>query len=185
MNTEDTIEPNEDDMNKANVTDEVLRLVAQADDHAAPRALLEAARHPDNPLHAYFTWDDGEAAERYRLAQAGALYRRVKLQIVRMDHETREIKFEQISAVVSVPADRKKKDSKSYGRTTVVMSDEQRRASVLRAIVREMVALRNKYAKFSELHDVWVVIDDAADQFDPPSTKKAKGAGKSAPPPAA
>jgi len=181
---DETIEPNEDDVNKANVTDEVLRLVAQAEDHAAPRVLLDAARDPSSPLHHNFTWDDGEAAERYRLAQAGALYRRVKLQIVRMDHETREITFSQVAAIVSVPADRKKKNSKSYGRTTVVMSDEQRRASVLRSIVREMVSLRNKYAKFSELHDVWVAVDDAADVFDPPSTKR-KGSGKAAPPPVA
>ena len=185
MNTEDTIEPNDGDINKANVADEVLRLVAQSDDHSAPRVLLEAARHPDSPLHRHFTWDDGIAAERYRLAQAGALYRTVKMQIVRLDHETREIKFEQIRAVVSAPMDRKKTGSKSYGRTAVVMSDKQRRASVLRGIVREMVALRNKYSKFSELHDAWVVIDDLADQFDPPSAKSSKRAGNEEPHPAA
>jgi hypothetical protein len=182
--TIEQIDPNDGDISKANVTDEVLRIVAQADDHSAPRVLLEAARSPDSPLHRYFTWDDSLAGERYRLAQAGALYRTVKMQIVRMDAEAREIKFEQIRAVISVPSDRKKKDSKSYGRTTAVASDEQRRASVLRGIVREIVALRNKYAKFSELHDVWIAIDDAADQFDPPSTKRNR-AGKSAPPPAA
>lgn len=181
----DEIEPNDTDVSKSNVTDEVLRLVAQADDHAAPRVLLDAARDPASPLHRYFTWDDGVAAERYRLAQAGALYRTVRMQIVRLDAEAREIKFELIRGITSVPDDRKKKNSKSYGRTRVVMSDQQRRASVLRGIVREMVALRNKYAKFSELHDVWVVIDDAALAYDPPSTGKSKREGKSAPPPAA
>lgn len=184
MTTE--IEPDGNDMIKANVADEVLRIVAQAGDHAAPRALLDAAKEPDSPLHRYFTWDDNIAGERYRLAQAGALYRTVRLQIVKLDPEEREIKFSQIRAVVSVPGDRTKKDSKSYGRTSVVMSDEARRASVLRGIVRELIAMRNKYAKYSELHDVWIVIDDVADQFDPPSTKrKGKRPGDSEPLPAA
>lgn len=182
---DETIEPNDGDISSANVTDEVMRLVAQHDDRAAPRVLLEAARDPASPLHRYFTWDDGEAAERYRLAQAGTLYRKVRMQIVKLDAEAREIKFETIRAITSVPIDRKKKDSESYGRTQTVMSDEQRRASVLRGIARELMALRNKYAKYSEFRDVWVVIDDMADTFDPPSTKKVKPSGKEAPPPVA
>jgi hypothetical protein len=44
----------------------------------------------------------------------------------------------------------------------------------LRGIVRDLLALRNKYAKYSELSDVWVTIDDAALMYDPPSTGKAK-----------
>lgn len=181
----DDIEPKDSDINSATVQQEVLRIVAEHGDKAAPSALVEAAKVPDSPLHKFFTWDDRAAGDRYRLAQAAALYRRVRLTVVRLDADKREIAFETLRATTSVPAERTKKASASYGRTQVVMSDKQRRASVLAGIVRDLVALRNKYAKYSELHDVWVVIDDAADQFDPPSTKKPKGAGKSAPPPAA
>lgn len=181
----DKIEPNDRDIISATVQDEVLRIVAANGDHAAPRALLEAARNPENPLHPCFTWDNNEAGERYRLAQASALYRRVKLEIVRADPERREVVFETIRAVTSVPDDRKKHGSESYGRTSVVMDDEAKRASVLRGIVREFTALRNKYAKYSELHDLWVVIDDAAEIFDPPSTSKRNRGNKDAPPPVA
>lgn len=186
MNTDDTIDPNDGDISSANVTDEVIRLVAEHDDRAAPRVLLEAARDPASPLHRYFTWDDNEAAERYRLSQAGALFRRVKLHIVRVNADgPRKVEINPVRAVVSVPDDRKRIDSNSYGRTPVVMADERSRESVLRGIARELVALRNKYATFSEFRDVWVVIDDIADTFDPPSTKKVKPSGKEAPPPVA
>lgn len=168
------IEPNLSDIKSANVQDEVLKVVAGMDDKAAPRALLEAAKSPDNPLHDYFTWDDSEAAERYRLAQAGTLFRRVKLQIVRADPERREVAFETVRAVTSVPSDRSKTDSASYGRTTSVMNDEDRRASVLRGIVRDLIALRRKYATYSELHDIWVVIDDAAEVYEVAGKKKRK-----------
>ncbi len=179
------IEPNDRDISSATVQDEVLRIVAAHGDHAAPRALLEAARDPANPLHSCFTWDDKDAGERYRLAQASALYRRVKLEIVRADPERREVVFETIRAVTSVPDDRRKHGSESYGRTSIVMDDDAKRASILRGIVREFTALRNKYAKFSELHDLWVVIDDAAEMFDPSSTSKRKRGNKDAPPPVA
>jgi hypothetical protein len=42
-------------------------------------AVLEAAEEEDNPLHDEFVWDDGEAAARYRLAQAGDLIRAVRV----------------------------------------------------------------------------------------------------------
>jgi hypothetical protein len=181
--TTEIIEPNDKDFSAANIADEVLRVVAQHDDRTAPRALLDAARDPASPLHACFVWDNELAGERYRLAQAAGLYRRVKLQIVRADPERREVIFETVRAVTSVPAERSKANSNSYGRTSVVMDDDKRRASVLRGIVRDLVALRNKYAKYAELHDVWVVIDDAALMFDPPSVGKRRR--DSAPPPAA
>jgi hypothetical protein len=180
LDTNITIDPTIADVSSANVCDEVLRIVASNDDKAAPRAILEAARAPDSPLHALFTWDNNVAAERYRLAQAGALFRQVKLQIVRADAQTQTIAWETVRAVTSVPAERTRANSASYGRTPVVMSDEARRTSVLRGIVRDLVSLRNKYRTYSELHDVWVVIDDAADKFDPPSTRKSAKQSKSA-----
>jgi hypothetical protein len=43
--------------------------------------VVEAARDPNSPLHSAFTWDDAEAAEQYRLAQARVLLRRVRVEI--------------------------------------------------------------------------------------------------------
>jgi hypothetical protein len=171
----DEIEPSAGDVVTANVTDEVLRIVAKAGDKAAPRTILDEARDPSSPLHGCFTWDDGEAAERYRLAQAGALYRKVKLTVLRLDAEQRVVKFEAVRAVTSVPMDRKRKESASYGRTADVMSDAQRRESVLRGIVRELAALRQKYLTYKELHDVWVVIDDAVATYETQPKKKGRG----------
>lgn len=46
-----------------------------------PRRVVEAARSPDSPLHAYFTWDDSAAAHRWRLSQAETLIRRCRTEI--------------------------------------------------------------------------------------------------------
>lgn len=48
------------------------------DNHAkvlTPEMLLDAARDEDHPLHASFEWDDGVAANKWRLEQAGRMIR--------------------------------------------------------------------------------------------------------------
>lgn len=46
-----------------------------------PEAVREAARDPASPLHDEFTWDDGEAAEAYRLEQARGLIRKIRITV--------------------------------------------------------------------------------------------------------
>lgn len=44
-----------------------------------PAELLEAARDPASPVHAYIPWDDARAAERYRLLVAKKLLKAVNI----------------------------------------------------------------------------------------------------------
>jgi hypothetical protein len=185
MSKIDPIEPTDADADRDSVMQSVLDAIRGLGDRAGPEDVLQAAQDPLSPLHGYFTWDDSAAAERYRRLQAGVLLRRVRYHIARVDQNTREVTVTTVRATVSVPEERSKSGSRSYGETVKVMSDEAKRANVLRGIVRELVSLRNKYRVYSELHDVWVVIDDVADQFDAPSTGRRKRPTKSAPPPAA
>jgi hypothetical protein len=45
-------------------------------------AVLTEARDPENPLHKHFEWDDSEAAEQHRLAQARNLIKRVRVLVI-------------------------------------------------------------------------------------------------------
>lgn len=49
--------------------DEIARrlLEMENDGRLTPAEVLEEARNPESPLHDQFTWDDTEAAEKYRL----------------------------------------------------------------------------------------------------------------------
>lgn len=88
---------------------ELMRLATK---HKAltPRIVLEAARDPANPLHAAFDWDDQEAAEKWRLHQARALIRSVR--VVVEERETRpmfvhvapESGYQPLSVVVKNPS---------------------------------------------------------------------------------
>lgn len=50
-----------------------------------PKTVLDVAKNPNSTLHKYFTWDNTEAARRYREVQAGELIRRVKVTILAND----------------------------------------------------------------------------------------------------
>lgn len=69
----------------------VLRSLKDTEGVLSPMSVLRAARLEDSPLHQYFTWDDGEAAEKCRLAEAGLLIRRVRIHLVRVPREPQQI----------------------------------------------------------------------------------------------
>src|SRR5690554_5358089 len=59
------------------VGDQLELLRQQRQGELTPKDVVDDARHDNSPLHAYFEWDDGEAAESYRLSQARGLIRAV------------------------------------------------------------------------------------------------------------
>jgi hypothetical protein len=68
-----------------------LRTLMDAEGILSPAAVVDAARDPGSPLHRYFTWDDGEAADKCRLTEAGMLIRRVRIHLVRVPREPQQI----------------------------------------------------------------------------------------------
>jgi hypothetical protein len=53
----------------------------QHDGRIDPEAVVSAARDPHHPLHKHFDWDDQSAGHKFRITQAAALIRRVKLRV--------------------------------------------------------------------------------------------------------
>ena len=64
-----------------------------------PQAVVAAASNTDSPLHAYFEWDDTQAARQFREEQARGLIRSVKIEMQASEPVI-------IRAFVSLPADR-------------------------------------------------------------------------------
>jgi hypothetical protein len=73
------------------VAAELTRLAATDPDNILNQEMIVRVAK-DNPiLHEYFRWDDGEAAHRYRLLQAGQLIRRVRVNLVMRRQAARQI----------------------------------------------------------------------------------------------
>lgn len=115
-----------------------------------PKEVVDEARDPNSPLHDYFTWDDGVAAERYRQLEAIRLIKSYTI-------EFEEAKVE-VKAFVSLPSDRV--SGGGYRSIAAVMSNDSMRKELENQALRELERARTKYGDITSLNDVWATIDE-------------------------
>lgn len=109
-----------------------------------PQAVVDRARDEESALHRYFTWDDTEAAEQWRLEQARRVIRAVV--IVLPQH------VQEVRCYVSLQQDR---GNDSYRTTADVMSNDEWRERLLDEAHRDLEALERKYRTLRELAPVF------------------------------
>lgn len=106
--------------------------------------VLEAARNPDSPMHAGFTWDDTEAANLHRLTEARKLI--VSIQVFSPEAA------QSIPMVVNV---RDPDRGRGYYDAAQVLSDEELRVRALVDIRQAIEAVERKYQRYSGLGDIF------------------------------
>jgi hypothetical protein len=113
-----------------------------------PGDVLKDARNPESPLHDRFDWNDSQAAEKWRLTQAGSLIRQLKVKVVDLkSEEERTINY--VTSVVTNDGERK------YVPTEKVISDTDLRGQMLGDARRDMLVFQRKYAILNELSSVF------------------------------
>jgi len=129
-----------------------IRQLADEGGNVSAFAVLEAARPDGSPLHDRFTWNDAEAAERYRFAQATALIRSCRLKVLEeaADGEVRQYLLREYQA------------GRNVGRTvppgTYVAAEsitDLERRILLSRMAREIAALR---ARYQALPEFWAAL---------------------------
>ncbi len=113
-----------------------------------PEDVVEAARPLWHPLHRRFTWDDTRAADLYRLEEARKLIR-VTVQYAELDHEVMPVR-----CFVSLTPDRAEEGG-GYRETAVVMNNRSFREQLLADARAEMESFQRKYARLTELAEVF------------------------------
>lgn len=113
----------------------------------APEAVVKAARSESSPLHDYFEWHDGTAAESWRLHQARNLIRVV----VHVEGE----KADPVRAYVSLASDRTGDESGGYRHVIDVVRDPSMRQQLLTEALAEIASLERKYRNLTELAQVF------------------------------
>jgi hypothetical protein len=132
---------------------EIDRIRREHGEHAGADDVLAEAKDPSNPLHSAFNWDDEAAAHEHRLETARSLLRSVHVVII-----TPERKEITARAFVSTKS-RTEPGKHTYTSTEYAMGDSELRAEVLKVALRELAALRRKYAELSELSEVFSALD--------------------------
>jgi hypothetical protein len=109
--------------------------------------VLNDARDPGSPLHKRFTWTDSIAAEKWRLSEAEALIRRVKVQVIPAKEAEPIIVRAYVSdqAVSGTPITR---------RYVGIEDVENHAAALLIACQRDIAWLRKKYGHLEAFSDL-------------------------------
>lgn len=144
--------------------EELARIAAESG-RVSPEDVVANARAESSPLHEFFTWDDDEAAEKFRLMQAGVLIRRIKITIIRPEPKAPEgIAVDRVRALQSPESERdtpKDKKGGSYLPSATIAKDPELRRALIRTVWRELAAVRKRYAEVAELQTVWDAIEEA------------------------
>lgn len=121
--------------------------------------IIEDSRDESSPYHQVFEWDrpDEELAAEHRKELARHLLRSFVVTIITPKQETIVIN----NPYVTTPRPNKPNAS-SYTSVEDAMADPEKRNHVIRTALRELLALRRKYAELTELQQVFTVIDKFA-----------------------
>jgi len=115
-----------------------------------PKDVLDDARHDNSPLHSFFEWNDGEAAEAYRLQQARGLIRSVVAVYVDDKQPARRMR-----AYVHI----NEPGAPHYREASHAMSQVKTREMVLRTAWEELVGWRRRYKDLTEFAELIPMID--------------------------
>jgi len=130
---------------------------------SAEGVLLDA-RLAQSPLHSFFEWDDSEAAQQYRLAQARLMIRSVA--IVYVDSRGNEA---QTRAFPSVAYADERTDGHRrkhrYLTAQRVFDDEDTRAEIVAGYRRRINSLRRDMRQTDGLGNACHLLDEAAAQL--------------------
>lgn len=117
-----------------------------------PIDVVSKAKFKSNPLHRFFEWDDGEAAHKFRLMQAGMLIKTV-VKVIDHGHGRK-----QVAAYVNKSTYKAGKAS-GYEPTGMVVKRKNDRDRLIESKVRQLDRLRQEMEGISELGGVSVDIE--------------------------
>lgn len=116
-----------------------------------PSLVVDAARHPDHPLHKAFTWDDSAAAEKYRENQARVLISSVRVVVIGPDDKaTSRVAF--LSVI-------NREEGRGYMTSAAVMGDSDYRNQALEDALISLQGWKRRYNHLEELAKVFEAID--------------------------
>jgi hypothetical protein len=142
---------------KADVAAKELEKIKEKRGKITPSIIVESARSKKSPLHTCFEWDDGLAAEKYRIEQAKFMIRKIAVRIEKTD-------VKPVRAYVSVQ-DNEQPAKKHYDHVCRVLSAEETRAELLSRAWKELIEWKARYQHLSEFAQVIAVINPLSMNF--------------------
>lgn len=114
-------------------------VAAQNEDRLTPPAVVDAAEDEAHPLHPHFDWDNDVAGPKWRITQAQALIRAVKVEPIKEEDEPAR-------AFLSI-SDR----GVSYRPLQQVLDSADLQARLLASAERDLEAFQHRYRTLSDI----------------------------------
>ncbi len=129
--------------------DELAMLQSRCGEILEPQKIVQFAADETTALHRYFTWDDTEAARKWRIEQARRILRMV---VTVVNGSTQPVR-----AMVSLSS-----DPRGYRPITAVLAEPELRSVLLQDAISDLRRVQCKYNALAELERVWRALDDIA-----------------------
>lgn len=114
----------------------------------SPAQIVEYARKPNTELHRCFTWNDAEAANKYRIFEARQVV--CNLIIRKENGEKQEPTPIRLFH---------KTENGHYKPLTLIVQNEDEYESLLRQCKEALESLKRKYSSLSEYQEIWDLIN--------------------------
>jgi hypothetical protein len=157
------IEPERGELTRNDEIRKELSAIAAGKAGLTPQSLLAAAKSPRSTLHRYFTWDDSEAAAKWREAQAYELIRRVRVTIETQDHKQITVRAFWPVKQVADDGTINMGNRGSYLPLHDVAGDTAAMEQILAVAKSELRAFRTKYSqleRIAEMTDLFEAINE-------------------------
>ena len=137
----------------ANAAGKHMEKLERENGQITPELLLESSRDEESVMHPCFEWNDGKAAEKYRIVQAKGIINNIVCVAVSDKKERRQ---EPSKAFVNVSSG---KEKGTYRSVQIAMNDESTRRIVLNNALMELKNFERKYNSLKELASVFEEIE--------------------------
>lgn len=136
-------------------------------------ALLEASRSEKSETHDLFEWNDGVAAEKYRLRQAQDVIANIAVEVISHENKTEKVGVEFIEPnEIAVPSRPQMQrafvntlpsapfSQSRFESIDKALDDSEKRTIVLKNAIREARMYKDKYIRLTELSGLFAAIDE-------------------------
>ena len=137
----------------------ILDQIEQRDGAIRTETLVAEARAETHPLHAFFEWNDADAAHQHRLDQARRLVRAVRVNYVTADDSVLSSPAYVSVRVKDGGEDDADARSRAYRSVEKVMADPEQRDQIIQRALRDIAYWRTKYQRFAELQPVFDALE--------------------------
>ena len=129
--------------------DEIMEICEELES-ATPQQIIEKARDSNTELHKCFTWDDTEAAEKWRISEARAVVRNLKIIEQKPDKQ-----IEPTTIRVFYKTD----NVSGYKPTKLILKKPDEYKTLVERCRSELLAIKQKFNSISEYEEIWEMIN--------------------------